>query len=180
MNPKVLHSISYGLYIVSTEFNGKKNGYIANTVFQLTSEPMQFGISCNKNNFTANMIKSRGRFSVSVLAKSCGRKIVSKFGYRSGENEDKFTEVEFFETKTNIPVVTEKCVAWMELELKKTVDLGTHYLFVATLTDGQIITDEEPLTYDYYLTEYKGVAPKNAPTYISKEQRKAIKDAENK
>ncbi len=176
MNPKVLHSINYGLYIVSTELNGKKNGYIANTVFQLTAEPIQFGISCNKNNFTASMILERKRFSVSVLAKSCGRAIVSKFGYKTGEKEEKFEDVEYFETPEGIPVVTEKCVAWMELELEQTVDLGTHYLFVGKLADGEVLSDEEPLTYIYYLTEYKGVAPKNAPTYLSKEQRKAMKE----
>jgi len=176
MNPKVLHSISYGLYIVSTELNGKKNGYIANTVFQLTAEPVKFGVSCNKNNFTASMIKERGFFSVSVLAQDCGRKIVSKFGYRSGEKENKFEDVEYFETENKIPVVTQNCVSWIEIKLVDTIDLGTHYLFIGEAVDGNVLNDKEPLLYSYYLNVYKGVAPKNAPTYISKEQRKKLKE----
>jgi flavin reductase (DIM6/NTAB) family NADH-FMN oxidoreductase RutF len=178
INPKVLHTISYGLFIVSTELNGKMNGYIANTVFQLTAEPAKFGISCNKNNYTADMISGRKAFSVSVLAQSCGRKIVSKFGYRSGATEEKFNEVEYFDTERGVPVVTEKCVAWMELKLTDRVDLETHYLFIGEYVDGDVISDEPPLTYSYYLTEYKGVAPKNAPSYISKELRKQLKEKE--
>ena len=175
MNPKVLHSISYGLFIVSTEANGKKNGYIANTVFQLTAEPVKFGVSCSKNNFTASMIKERKMFSVSVLEQDCGRKIISKFGYRSGEKEDKFTDVEYFTTENGIPVVTQSCVSWVEIKLLETIDLGTHYLFVGEAVDGEVLNDKEPLTYSYYINVYKGVAPKNAPSYISKEQRKKLR-----
>jgi flavin reductase (DIM6/NTAB) family NADH-FMN oxidoreductase RutF len=178
MDPKVLHKINYGLFIVSTEYEGKKNGYIANTVFQLTAEPVKFGISCNKNNFTAQMIKNRKRFSVSVLAQDCGRKLISKFGYRSGEKEQKFDDVEFLETENNIPVVTQSVVAWLELELIDFVDLGTHYLFVGELKNGEVISDTTPLTYSYYIEVYKGIAPKNAPTYISKEQRKQMKSSD--
>lgn len=171
MNPKVLHSVTYGLYIVSTEWNNKKNGYVANTVFQLTANPIQFGVSCNKNNLTAGLIQQKGFFGLSVLAENCGRKIISKFGFRSGKNNNKFDETEYFTTSNATPIVTEKCVSWMEFKLVKTIDLGTHFLFVGEHLDGAMLSEEKPLTYDYYLNTYKGVAPKNAPTYIPKEKR---------
>ena len=34
MNPKTLHKISYGLYIVSSKNGEKMNGQIANALFQ--------------------------------------------------------------------------------------------------------------------------------------------------
>ncbi len=175
MNPKILHTVNYGLFVVSTRLNEKKNGYIANTVMQLTANPVKFGVSCNKDNFTAGLILQNKKFSVSVLAKSCGRPIISKFGYKSGSKVEKFVDVQYFETENGTPVVTEKCVAWMEFELDEHYDVGSHYLFIGKLLNGDILSDEEPLTYSYYLDEYKGVAPKNAPTYISKELRKKYK-----
>ena len=180
MNPNIFKTISYGLFIVSTEADGKKNGYIANTIFQLTAEPAKFGISCNKDNLSASLIVKRKRFSVSVLSQNCKRELINKFGYRSGKNSEKFEEVDFFETSDGIPVVTEGSVAWLDFELLETIDVGTHYLFVGLLKDGDVLTDEPPLTYAYFHEVFKGVAPKNAPTYISKEVRKEAARAEAK
>lgn len=172
MNASVFKTISYGLYIIATELDGKKNGYVANTAFQLTSEPAQFGISCHKDNLTASMILKRKKFSVSVLSQNCERELINKFGYRTGSKVGKFEDVKYFETSNNIPVVIGGAVSWMEFTLEETIDLGTHYLFVGLLIDGDMLTDETPLTYSYFHTVFKGIAPKNAPTYISKEMRK--------
>ncbi len=177
MDSNIFKTISYGLFIIATEEDGKKNGYIANTAFQLTADPPQFGISCHKDNFTASMILKRKRFSVSVLSQHCDRELINKFGYRSGSKVDKFEAVEFIETADGIPVVTEGSVSWMCFDLQEAIDVGTHYLFVGLLKDGAMLSDETPLTYDYFHKVFKGIAPKNAPTYISKELRK--KEAES-
>ncbi len=172
MNPNIFKTVSYGLYLIATELNGKQNGYIANTAFQLTAEPPKFGISCHKDNFTASMIMKRKRFSVSVLSQNCNRELINKFGYRSGAKVDKFENVEAITTKNGIPAVTEGAVAWLEFELTETIDVGTHYLFIGLLTNGDLLNEETPLTYSYFHEVFKGIAPKNAPTYLSKEMRK--------
>ena len=172
MNPNIFKTISYGLFIVSAAGEGRNNGYIANTVFQLTAEPAKFGISCNKDNFTASLILKQKRFSVSVLSQNCKRELINKFGYRSGKSSDKFDDVTFIETSGGVPVVTEGSVAWMAFELLETIDMGTHYLFVGLLKEGEMLSEEPPLTYAYFHEVLKGVAPKNAPTYISKALRK--------
>ena len=172
MNPNIFKTISYGLYIVATEADGKKNGYIANTAFQLTSEPARFGISCHKDNLTASLIIKRKKFSVSVLSQNCEKDLINKFGYRSGNKVDKFKDVDFLESNDGIPVVTEGSVSWMTFDLVETIDVGTHYLFVGLLKEGELLSDQTPLTYNYFHEVFKGIAPKNAPTYISKEDRK--------
>ncbi len=172
MNPNIFKTISYGLYIIATEWDGKKNGYVANTVFQLTAEPSKFGISCHKDNLTSSMISKRKQFSVSVLSQNCNRELINKFGYRSGAKVDKFEGIASIDTADGIPVVTEGSVSWMVFDLLETIDVGTHYLFIGLLTDGEVLSDESPLTYSYFHTVFKGIAPKNAPTYLSKEMRK--------
>jgi len=172
MNPNIFKTISYGLFIVATEVDGKKNGYIANTAFRLTAEPPKFGISCHKDNLSASMISKRKQFSVSVLSQNCHRELINKFGYRSGAKVDKFEGVASIDTADGIPVVTEGSVSWMVFDLVETIDVGTHYLFIGLLKDGEMLSDEPPLTYSYFHTVFKGIAPKNAPTYLSKEMRK--------
>jgi rubredoxin len=50
------------------------------------------------------------------------------------------------------------------------VDVGSHILIIGEVVDSDVISGEEPLTYDYYREKYKMLAPKNAPTYVEKEK----------
>ncbi len=177
MDSNIFKTISYGLYIISTGWEGKKNGYVANTAFQVTAEPPKFGISCHKDNFTAVMILNSQRFSISVLSQNCERDLINKFGYRSGAKTDKFEGTKYISTTEGIPVVTEGSVSWMAFELTETIDMGSHYLFIGLLKEGAMLNDETPLTYSYFHTVFKGIAPKNAPTYLSKEMRKEAAQA---
>ena len=67
INYEALYGISYGLYIVSSGNREHGNGFISNTVFQITAEPPQFAICCNKNNFTSGIITDTGYFAISIL-----------------------------------------------------------------------------------------------------------------
>ena len=80
INYEALFKVSYGLYIVCSGSKEKGNGYISNTVFQVTSDPPRFATCCNKDNFTADFIRSTGVFSVSVLQLDAGAGTIGTFG----------------------------------------------------------------------------------------------------
>ena len=162
--------ISYGLYIISSAAACKQNGFIANTVFQVTAEPPQLAISCNKNNYSATIIAESGFFSVSVLREEVDPRLFGMFGFRTGEDTDKFDGVEFITGAAGTPIVTKDAIAWFECELQQSVDLGSHILFIGKVLDQKLVDpDPSPLTYDYYRKVKKGKAPKNAPTYVKEE-----------
>lgn len=168
MNFKSFHKLSYGMYLIASEFRGKKSGYIANTAFQVTSEPHQIAISCHKDNLSAEVILQSGFFSLSVLKQEVDMKIVGNFGFKSSAELDKFSGIRFTKGKTGAPIVTESAVAWFECRVTSSADLGTHYLIVGEVVDAEILSDEEPLTYQYYREKYKMFSPKNSPTYLDK------------
>ncbi len=173
MNIESFFTLSYGLYIISAESKGKKNGYVANTAFQVTATPSQLAISCNKDNLSAQIIAESGYFGLSVLEQEASKNIIGKFGYKSGNNIDKFENTRYFVTSNGVPVVEEECISWFECKVVQTVDVGTHLLFIAEVLDGDILNKEkEPLTYAYYHQVRKGLSPKNAPTYIDKNKLK--------
>jgi len=89
INIQALFKISYGLYIVSSGDKAIGNGFISNTVFQVTAEPPRFAVCCSKNNYTSEFIMKYKVFSVSVLAQSASSDIFGKFGYKSGKDFDK-------------------------------------------------------------------------------------------
>ena len=173
---EALFKISYGLYIVSSGDKNKGNGFISNTVFQVTAEPAKFAACCNKNNYTAQFIRKKGAFSVSVLHKDTSPDIFGRFGYKSGKDLNKIEGMEVRYGETGVPIILNDAFAFLECKVVQTFDVGTHLLFIGELVQSEILNDTlEPLTYLYYRQTRKGVAPKNAPTYIdpSRLQQKA-------
>ena len=95
MNNRTLHKISYGLYIVSSKKGDKLNGQIANTVFQITSEPPTIAVSINKGNLTHDYIAQSGVFTVSILSEQAPMELIGKFGFKSGRDIDKFAGIDY-------------------------------------------------------------------------------------
>ena len=180
MKYKAFHKLSYGLYIIATEFNGKKSGYIGNTAFQVTSEPPRIAISCNKKNITTQQIIDSKSFSLSVLKQEASTSVIGEFGFMSSEVMDKFQKVETTTAVTGSPIVLDSSVAWFDCEVISTHDVGSHILIIGEVKDSDVISDEEPLTYEYYREKYKMLAPKNAPTHIDKAKLEAEKKEEER
>ena len=174
MDFETYFKISYGLYLVTTQSGDKKNGYVANTLFQVTATPPQFAISCNKDNYTSDLIKQSGVFGVSVLSEKANPAIIGNFGYKSGRDADKFAGINYITGKTGVPIVTDSCIAWFECKVNQSYEVGTHILFIGEVIQTGIIEKSgKPLTYSYYREVLKGFSPKNAPTYIEKEKLEA-------
>lgn len=171
MNIEAYFKITYGLYIVSAAQGKKLNGYISNTVFQVTAEPAQFAIACNKNNFTSDMIIRSRVFAISALSDIVRADIISTFGYKSGKDIDKFEGYNYKIGKTGVPILLDDELAWFECEVVQTIDVGSHLLFVGKVIDGDLLDAKgHPLTYANFRESRNGKAPKNAPTYIDPEK----------
>jgi len=166
MNPKALHAISYGLYVVAAHKDDKINGQIANTVFQITSSPPTLGVSINKENYTHEFIKQSRSLTVNMLDKEAGMVFIGRFGFKCGRDIEKFDGIQHRLTPLGNPILEEHSTAFLEVKIEKEIDMGTHTIFVGEVVDGDIISDGEPMTYAYYHMVKKGKAPKAAPTYI--------------
>ncbi len=170
MDTKALHKLSYGVYIVSSIKDDRYNGQIANTVFQVTSEPPTIAVSINRNNLTWEYIKASGVLSVSVLCQATPFPFIGRFGFKSGRDIDKFAGTTYKIGKTGAPVVLEHATAYLEGRVINELDVGTHTIFVAEVVAAEVLTEEVCMTYDYYHQVKGGKTPKAAATYISENQ----------
>ncbi len=169
INIEALFTVTYGLYVVCSGDKTDGNGYISNTVFQVTSSPPKFATCCNKDNYTAEYIKKHQTFSVSILHTDTDPALYGRFGYQSGHNLKKLEGIDHFYGETGVPIVTDQTMAWLEFKVVETIDVGTHLLFIGELIASDTLNDAlDPITYAHYRKVKKGVAPKNAPTYIDK------------
>ncbi len=160
-----LHKLSYGMYVISSVKDGKFNGQIANTAFQLTPNPPRIAISINKENLTHEFIGESGVFSVSILSTEAPFKFIGLFGFRSGRDVDKFKDVNYKVGSTGAPIVLDYSLAYLEAKVVSSLDVGSHTVFVGEIVDGDHIADGTPMTYDYYHNVVKGKTPKKAATY---------------
>src|SRR4030042_394501 len=170
MDLSALYNIGYGVYVVSSNKGGLLNGQIANTVFQITSEPPTIAISINKQNLTHEYIETSKRFSVSILSEETPMTFIGKFGFKSGKTEDKFKGTEFIKLDSGCPAVLENSLSYIEAKVINQFDCGTHTLFLGEVVDSKILKKGKPMTYAYYHEIKRGTTPKTAPTFIKEEK----------
>ncbi|MHB8947093.1 MAG: rubredoxin, partial [Bacillota bacterium] len=147
----------------------KLNGQIANTVFQMTSEPARIVVSINRNNLTHEYIEKGGAFAVSCLGEETPMEFIGLFGFKSGREVDKLGQVKHREGATGSPVVTENALSVMEAKVVDKLVVATHTLFVGEVVAAEVLQPGKPMTYAYYQQVKKGRAPKSAPTYHAPE-----------
>lgn len=167
MNTNALNRLTYGMYVVcSKNKKGDRfNGQLANTVFQVTSDPPTVAVSINKKNFSHEFIKESGVFTVSVLKKDTPLMYIGNFGFKSGRDTDKFKSCSLKTGMTGVNIPLDNAVAYLEAEVIKSEDILTHTLFIGKVIAAEILSEDEPMTYAYYHEVKRGPTPKSAPTF---------------
>lgn len=166
MDPKIFFKLSYGLYVIGSHKEGALNGQIANTVFQISSEPATIAVSLNKNNLTNEFVKISKVFSVSILPKSTDLAFIGHFGFKSGREIDKYQTIQFKKGVTGAPVLLEKSIGYLEAEVISSIDLETHTVFFGKVINSEVFNDDEPMTYAYYHQLKRGSVPPTAPAAL--------------
>lgn len=166
MDNTALFQLSYGLYVVTTKGKGRINGQIANTVFQISDTPVRLGIGLNKNNLTNELVKDSGILSVQVLERDVPFDIISRFGFQSGRNVDKFADFSYSMNADGCPVLVDGIAAQIDCKVVGAMDVGSHTLFICEITDA-VRNDKTPLTYaQYHERKKNGGALLGAPAVV--------------
>ncbi len=167
MNTKAMFSISYGLYVVTAREGEKDNGCITNTVAQVTSEPNRISVAVNKGNYTCGMIERTGRFNASIIAEDASFELFKHFGFQSGRDVDKFADFADAKRGANgVMIITKGTNAYISAEVEQMIDLGSHILFIASVTDLDVLSSVPSATYNYYQANIK---PKPQPAAKTEE-----------
>lgn len=167
MDMKVMFSLTYGLYVVTAKDGDKDNGCITNTASQVTSTPNRISLTVNKSNYTHDMIMKTGEFNVSILSEKASFDTFKHFGFQSGRDVDKFADYPAAKRASNgLYYITDGVNAWMSAKVVQSIDLGTHTMFIADVTDGEKLTSDPSTTYSYYQSNIKPApaAPKSSKT----------------
>lgn len=161
MDNKAMFNLSYGLFILTAKDGEKDNGCIVNTVGQVTSQPNRISLTVNKANYTHDMIMKTKEFNVSVLAENSKFETYRHWGFQSGRNTDKLESISFKRSANGLVYIADETNAFLSAKVVSTLDLGTHTLFIADVTDGEVLSQVPSATYSFYQNNIK---PKPAST----------------
>lgn len=163
-----MFKISYGLYILTAEDGDKADGCVINTLQQVTTVPNRISITVNKENFTHDMIAATGKFNISILSERACFDTFKHFGFQSGRDIDKFDGYPHETAANGIPYIMDGANSFLSGEVISLTDLGTHTMFIADVTDGEILSDDNSLTYDYYHKHIKETPQQNKKGWVCK------------
>lgn len=156
MDRRAMYKLSYGLFVLTSAFEGKDNGCIINTAGQVTSEPNRISIAVNKANYTQELVQKSGRFNISVLGEDASFDLFKRFGFQSGRDTDKFAGFSECKRSANgLYYVSSGTNAYLSAAVEQTLDLGSHTLFIASVEDMEVLSDISPATYAYYQSNIK-------------------------
>lgn len=150
-----LFNIGYGLYVVTSNDGKKDNGLIVNTVTQVTNTPNRIAVTINKDNYSHHVIKQTGIMNINCLAQSAPFAVFEKFGFVSGRNVDKFADYTPLRSDNGLVFLPRHINSFMSLKVEQYVDLGTHGMFICSITEARVISDKETMTYTYYQNNVK-------------------------
>lgn len=150
-----LFNIGYGLYVVTSNDGKKDNGLIVNTVTQVTNSPNRIAVTINKDNYSHHVIKQTGKMNVNCLSKDAPFSVIENFGFKSGRTTDKFENNEPLRSDNGLAFLPRYINSFMSLKVEQYVDLGTHGMFICSVTEARVISDAETMTYSYYQSNVK-------------------------
>ena len=155
VDPTALFRIGYGLYVVTSNDGKKDNGLIVNTVIQLTDQPNRVAVNINKENYSHHVIKQTGVMNVNCLSVEAPFQVFENFGFQSGRQADKFVGWETPRSENGLVILPKYINAFMSLKVEQYVDLGTHGMFICSVTEARVINKKDTMTYTYYQENVK-------------------------
>lgn len=155
-----LFNIGYGLYVVTSNDGTKDNGFVCNTVCQVTNTPNRVAVTINKQNYSHDTIKATGKMNVNCLSTEAPFKVFEVFGFQSGRDVNKFEGCTPLRTENGLVCLPRYVNAVISLEVDEYIDLDTHGMFISAVTEAQNLSKVETMTYTYYQSNVK---PKPQP-----------------
>jgi flavin reductase (DIM6/NTAB) family NADH-FMN oxidoreductase RutF len=147
-----------GLYVIGARAGDRRNGMTANWITQVSFDPKLVAVSIEKEAFTHELVAEGGVFVVNLVAQE-DRAIVRKF--------TKPVEVDpaartlnghpYHEGATGAPIL-DQAVAFVECEVRHSLDVGGHTLFVGEVVDAafQLPEDTPVLAMGHTRMNYGG------------------------
>ena len=125
------------------------------SVTQVSDNPNLVAVNINKTNYSHHIIKQTGKMNVNCLSIDAPFSVFENFGFQSGRSADKFAGWDTVRSDNGLIILPKYINAAFSLKVEQYVDLGTHGMFICSVTEARVMSDRDTMTYTYYLNNVK-------------------------
>lgn len=133
---RVTWSIPTALALVGSRAGDEWNAMTTSWITQVSMEPVLIGIGVDKKAVTHRLITEGGSFSINLWSADDTKTFV-KFSKPATKEGMTLNGRAIREGVTGVPIF-EEAVAWMDLEVRRAVDCGTHTFFMGEIIDADL------------------------------------------
>jgi flavin reductase (DIM6/NTAB) family NADH-FMN oxidoreductase RutF len=157
---RVTWKIPNALALVGSRAGDERNAMTTSWITQLSMEPVLIGVGVDNKAVTHRLITDGGSFTVNLWNADDTRVFV-KFSkpaaFETGAEGDTLNGRAVRTATTGAPIFDE-AIAWLDCEVRQSVDLGTHTLFIGEVVDASIADDDaRPASMNDTRMKYGGV-----------------------
>jgi flavin reductase (DIM6/NTAB) family NADH-FMN oxidoreductase RutF len=152
----VTWKIPNALALIGSRAGDQRNAMTASWITQLSMAPVLIGVGVDNEAVTHRLISEGGSFTVNLWNAEDTRVFV-KFSKPAEDDGSSLNGRDVRDATSGAPVF-EEAAAWMDCEVRHTLDLGTHTLFVGEVVDAAINDDAaRPASMSDTRMKYGGV-----------------------
>ena len=137
---RVTWKIPNALALVGSRAGEERNGMTTSWITQLSMEPVLIGIGVDNTAVTHRLITDGGSFTLNLWNAEDTRVFV-KFSKPASYEDGTLNGRPVRDGQTGAPVF-EEAIAYLDCEVRHSLDLGTHTLFVGEVVDAGVNDDE--------------------------------------
>ena len=137
---RVTWKIPNALALVGSRAGDERNAMTASWITQLSMDPVLIGVAVDNDAVTHRLISEGGSFTVNLWDAE-DTKVFVKFSKPATDDGDALNGRPVRPATTGAPIF-EDALAWMDCEVRQSIDLGTHTLFVGEVVDAGINNDD--------------------------------------
>jgi flavin reductase (DIM6/NTAB) family NADH-FMN oxidoreductase RutF len=143
---KNMAHLTYGIYVLTTRFEGMVNGMIASWVSQVSYAPPLILVAVHPNRFSHELLHKSGQYALHILARD-QKDLLGRF--KGPDPRQKFKSLEWKDGVTGCPVLAD-CIGYLECRIVQHVMPGNHSLFIGEVVSAGFNAEAAPLcTLDY-------------------------------
>lgn len=137
---RVTWKIPNALALVGSRAGERRNAMTTSWIMQLSMEPVLIGVRVDNEAVTHELIRDGGCFTVN-LWDATDTKVFVKFSKPARDDGATLNDRPVHAEATGAPVFDE-AVAWLDCEVRHSLDVGTHTLFVGEVVAAGINADD--------------------------------------
>ena len=112
-------------------------------------------VTINKRNYSHHVIQQTGVMNVNCLDTSAPFDVFQRYGFQSGRTADKFVGVEELRSDNGLRFLPQYINSFMSLKVESYLDLGSHGMFICSVTEARVMGNKDTMTYTYYQQNVK-------------------------